>query len=243
MPLLFLDAVNSTLKRAGLIAGDSGELSTATGSSNYTASTIFTQRSDLQHSIDLVVEMWQETANEVYINQLTPSLLATATIVLATDTREYALPDDFERVAGSTPEERVMRAATETFTLGEYPGGYLKMLADQPVATMWTGEPQAYAISPRNGALRIDRHPTSDENGETFNLAYERRIDLTATMATATMPFSDSVVRSLIPVVAEFYGRVKNRDFDQAIFRASLIRAFQYANKTPPMTRYGVRRA
>ena len=245
MPMLFMECVNGSLKRAGIVAGDSAELGTGTSTATafqYTASGVFSARSDIQHSVDLMLQMWQEVTSEIYSMNLVPNLLATATITLVTNTREYALPSDFERVAGETYESRVMRSATQAVTLGEYPGGYLKMLADQPVATDWTGQPNAWAISPRDEALRIDRSPTSDENGTVYNLAYERRVELTSTMATATMPYSDTVCRSLIPVVAELYNSAKKDKFDAGVFRSSLVRAFNFANKGQDRTRWGVRR-
>ena len=121
--------------------------------------------------------------------------------------------------------------------LPEYPGGYLKMLADQPVASDWIGDANYWAISPRNEALRLDRTPTA--SGLTYNFAYERRIDLTSTMATATMPFSDTVCRSLVPAVAELYDRQKKKEFDAGIFRASIVRAYNYAQKGQDRSRWG----
>ena len=245
MPMLFMECVNGSLKRAGIVAGDSGELGTGTSSATafqYTASGVFSSRSDIQHSVDLMLQMWQEATSEIYSLNLVPNLLATATITLATNTREYAMPSDFERIAGKTYETRVMRAATQSITLGEYPGGYLQMLADQPVATDWTGQPTAWAVSPRNEQIRVDREPTSDENGTVYNLAYERRVELTSTMATATMPYSDTVCRALIQVVAEIYNSTKKDKFDAGVFRSSLIRALNFANKGQDRTRWGTRR-
>lgn len=244
MPLLYVDCVNATLKRIGVIGGESAELSTGTTTATgtgYTASTVFTSRSDIQHSVDLVLQMWQEAANELYAHNLIPNLLATATIIVtATDGREYAMPSDFERIAGEEHSMRVLRAATENLVLYEYPGGYLQMLADQPVASDYIGDANAWAISPRNEAIRLDRTPTA--SGMVYNIAYERRVDLTSTMATATMPFSDTVCRSLIPAVAEYYNRSKKKEFEPRIFRSAMVRAFVYANKSQDRTRWGMRR-
>ena len=242
MTLLYLDAVNSTLKRIGVIAGDSANLVSATSTATTgtrTGSDIFNYRSDIQHSVDLVIEMWNEAALEIYAAYPNPNLVATATIVIAANTRSYSLPDDFERVAGDNPQQQYARAATEQMWLIPYPGGYLQMLSDQGVATDWVGEPTAYSISPTDTTFVIDRTPTA--TGSTYNLAYERRIELTSTMATATMPFSDSVVRNLVPVVAEFYEHKKKKQFDVNVFRSSLIRAFSYAHKAPPRRGWGVR--
>lgn len=233
-----MDVVNDTLKRTGVIQGATTDLGTSTGG---TASEVFLARSDIQHPVDLILQMWREAAHVVYELAPAQNLIATATITLVANQRDYDLPSDFERFAGQDAESRVMRGATNNFILKEYSGGFLRMLADQPTASDWTGNPQAWAISPSALSIRIDREPST--SGDTYYLPYEKRIDLTATMATATMPFSDTVAHALIPVVAEFYERTRKKDFDAGIFRTSLQRAVAMAQGTPPNNRYGKRRA
>jgi hypothetical protein len=242
MAIIYFEAVNETMKRVGLIAGDVGELGTSSGA---TASEIFQADSEKQHGVDMMIQMWQEATNEVFSLALVPKLVATATIDLASTTREYALPSDFERVAGIDANEQVMRSATSVRILPEYPGGYLQLLADQPNATDYTGEPLHYAISPSNAAttmLRVDREPTSNEDGWYYYLPYERTINLTVTQATEAMPYSDTVTRSLIPVVSEIFERHRKKEFDANVFRSSLVRALAMSNTKPPTRRYGQRR-
>lgn len=238
MPVMF-EAVNDTLRRVKVIAGDSNALSTST---NATASEIYVSKSAIQTSVDLVIQLWREGMQELYSRALVPNLLSTATITLVTNTREYSLPSDFERVAGDTYEDRALRAATEQYVIREYKGGYLRMLADQGLASDFTGQPTAWAISPRDGALRLDRDPTSDENGKVYNLPYEKRIDFTVTMATATFPFSDTVTYALVPVVAEAYNMTKKNELNPGMYRASFARAFTMARKLPAENRWGQRR-
>jgi len=242
MAITYFEAVNDSMKRSGLIAGDVGEISTTTGA---TASEIFQANTEIQHGVDLMIQMWQETTNEVYSLSLVPKLVATATIDLVSGTREYALPSNFERVAGIDANEQVMRAATGVRVLPEYPGGYLQMLADQPNATDYTGEPMRYAISPANNAtdmIRVDREPTDTEDGWYYYLPYERTISLTVTQATEAMPYSDTVTRSLVPVVSEMFERTRKKEFDPNIFRASLVRALTMSRTKPRGVRYGLRR-
>jgi len=230
------------MKRVGLIQGDVDSISTTTGA---TASEVFQADSEIQHGVDMMLQMWQEATSELFSMALVPKLVATATIDLASTVREYALPEDFERVAGKDANEQVMRAATGVTVLRQYPGGYLQMLADQPNATDYTGEPLGYAISPSNAAttmLRVDREPTSNEDGWYYYLPYERTVSLTVTQATETMPYSDTVTRNLIPVVAEFYERTKKKEFDREIFRSSLVRALSMSRTHPARVRYGKRR-
>ena len=241
--LKYMESINATLKRLHIIRSSTasdGEYSTATGA---TASGIFTARTDIQNDTDVVLQLWQEAVSQLYSLAIVPPLVSTATVILVADTREYSLPDDFERVAGKTTEERVLRGATTAFVLKEYPGGYLKMLADQPVATDWSGDPQKWAISPNDGSLRVDREPTTTQDGNVYNMAYEKRLALTGTMGTSTLPFSDTVAEALVSVVAEGYRAERNKSFSGVTFRNNLARAFAMIRPTPPSTRYGVRRA
>jgi hypothetical protein len=242
MAIVFFEAVNSSLKRAGVVVGDVTAMSTTT---NATASEIFNADSEIQQAVDQNLQMWQEITDEVFSLSLAPTLVATATIDLVSGQREYALPSNFISVAGHDRNEQVMRAATSVRVLPQYPGGYLQMLADQPLATQWAGEPCAYAISVSNAAttmLRVDRDPTDSEDGWYYYLPYERNTELTVTMATQTMPYNDVVTRSLVPVVAEMFERHRKNEFDAGIMRSSLVRALGRSRTQPAPIRYGNRR-
>ena len=196
-----------------------------------------------QTQIDLSIQVWQEAMHELFSLGLLPNEAATATISLVTNTREYSMPSDFERIAGESREERVFRGATTLLILTEYPGGYARMLRDQPNATDYTGDPQHWAISPVDGTkIRIDREPTADQNGDVYNILYEKRMSLTATMATETLPFSDTVADALVPVVAEGWNRVMKKEFDSGLFRTSIARAAKTVTRNQPRVRYGFRR-
>lgn len=242
MAYTILNAMNATLRRVGVIQGDTDVLATSTVTSTatgLTATEAFTI-SAIQRQVDVALQLWNEVLHEAYSYGLFPNIASTATISLVTDTREYALPSDFENTAGETEAARVMRGATTGLTLTEYPGGYAQMLADQVVATDWTGDPQHYAISPRNGQLRVDRHPTSDQNGDVYNLLYEKRIGFTSTQATEGFPCSDSAVDSFVPVIANAYERVMKDDFDPAIFQASFTRAMNFLTRVQHKDRWGI---
>ena len=245
MAVVFLDAINKTLKRIGSIQGDAQELSTSTVSTatGFEPPNPFDD-SQRQHQVDLVIQGWQEAVHEIYDLGLLPNEAASATIALVTDQREYDLPSNFEKMAGADYDQRVWRGATRTWRLTEYRGGYAQMLSDQMLPTLFLGDPLQWAISPVDGLMvRIDRNPTSIQNGQTYNALYEKRVALTATMATATMSFSDSVVDNLVPVVGEFAHRQLNSEFDPALFRTSLARAVSFVTKNQPKLRYGQRPA
>lgn len=241
MAVVFLQAVNASLKRARVIQGDAGELATSTVTSTATglvATGAFTD-SGRQTQIDLMLQMWNEAIHEVFSVGLFAQEAATATMTLVTAQREYDLPSDFERMAGDDYKSRVLRGATTGFVLPEYPGGYARMLSDQNFATQWTGEPQAWALSPVGNAIRLDREPTSDQNGDTYNYLYEKRITFTSTMATETLPFSDTVADALVPVVAEGWNRVYKKEFDVGIFSISIRRAVEHLTQNQRRKRYG----
>ena len=96
MAIRYFEAVNDCMKRVGLIVGDVGEIGTGTGA---TASEIFYADSEIQHGVDMMIQMWQEVTNEVFSLSLAPRLVSTATIDLVTAQREYALPGDL--IAGA----------------------------------------------------------------------------------------------------------------------------------------------
>lgn len=244
MAIVFLQAVNATLKRTRTIQGDAGELATSTVTSTATglvATDAFVD-SGRQVQIDLAIQLWQEAAHEIFGLGLIPNSVATATIALSDGVREYDMPSDFEQFAGENEEQRVFRGATTGLIITAYNGGYAQMLRDQPVATDYTGTPNHYAVSPRDSAIRFDREPTSAEDGNTYNALYNKRVALTSTMATSTLPFSDTVADALVPVVAEGHNRLMRQEFDSGLFVASLARAVGYARKTQPDKRYGRRR-
>ena len=246
MPIVFLQAVNATLKRTRTIQGDAGELATSTVTTTATglvATEAFTD-SGRQVQIDLVLQLWQESIHEIFGMGLLPDSASTATIALVAGQREYSMPADFERFAGETFEQRVFRGATTGLLFREYKGGYAQMLRDQPVATDYIGTPNSYAISPRDGTLvRFDREPTTAEDGDTYNVLYSKRLSLTSTMATELLPFSDTVADAVVPVVAEAHNRIMRNEFDSGLFVASLSRAVGHVRRTQPNRRYGRRRA
>lgn len=229
MAILFLQAINATLKRTRVIQGDAGELTTFTDSGR-------------QVQIDLAIQVWQEAIQELFGLGLLPNEAATATIDLVTAQREYSMPSDFERIAGKSHEERVFRGATTNLILTEYPGGYARMLRDQPNATDFAGDPQHWAISPVDGTkIRFDREFTADQNGDRYNILYEKRIALTATMATETLPVSDTVADALVPVVAEGWNAIHKDKFNSGLFRTSIARAARMVTRNQPRVRYGFR--
>jgi len=238
---VFIQLVNATLKRVGEIAGDSEELATSTVTSTATglvATEAFTD-SRRQHKIDITIQLWNEAIQEMYSLGLHAKEAATATMTLVAGQREYDLPGDFEKMAGMDFHQRALRGATSGLVIHEYPGGYAQMLVDQPRATDYTGSPNSWALSPADSKIRLDAEPTSDDAGETWNYLYEKRMSLSSTMATTTMPFSDSVSDSMVPVVVEAYSRVMKKEVEPGFMTVSMNRALGFLRQTQRRDRYG----
>jgi hypothetical protein len=243
MAIYFVDAVNAVLKRVGEIAGDSEELATSTVTSTATglvATDAFVD-SRRQHKIDIVIQLWNEAAHEVFRMGVYAQETASATLTTVDGVREYDLPSDFERMAGRDTRTRVMRGATTGTILFEYAGGYEQMLADQPLATQYAGDASRWAISPVQSKIRLDAVPTSNTASQTFNYLYHKRVSLSSTMATSTMPFSDSVADSLVPVVVESYERIMKKEFEPGFYQSAINRALEFLTQNERRDRYGVR--
>ena len=229
----YLNAVNAQLRRNRVIQGDSQQLATSTVTSTatgLTATGAFTD-SQRQAEVDISRQLWNEVAHELYtLGGFAPEM-ATATMLLVANTREYTMPSDFERFAG------IFRGATRTAVISEYPGGYGQMLQDQAgLASQWQGDPNFFAISPVTvGTIRLDTEGTATW---TYNVLYEKRIALSS--ATDLMPWSDTITDSLVPFVANAFERIfKKQNLDEDWARMGAIRALEQAGQAQRRTRWG----
>jgi len=169
-----LNGVNEVLKKVHMIQGDSGELTTLSDSGRQTY-------------IDIAVQCWNESIDDIYgfSHQAFPQEVAEGTITLVTSDRSYALATDMNQLRYPFRDE------TNRQYISEYPGGYLKLLEDQPNPADFTGLPYLGCISPVDGEFFLDRLPTSDENGRVYKYQYDK--DLVMTLAADTFPFKDVV--------------------------------------------------
>lgn len=244
MAILFIQGVNAVLKRVGEIAGDSQELATSTVTSTATglvATDAFVD-SRRQHKIDIIIQLWNEAAHEVFRMGVYAQETASATLTTVNGQREYDLPTNFERMAGLSRRTRCLRGATTGTILFEYDGGYEQMLADQPMATQYSGDPNRWAISPVQSKIRLDAEPNANTASQDYNYLYHKRVSLSSTMATSTLPFSDSVADSLVPVVVESYERIMKKEFEPGFYQSAINRALEYLTQNERRDRYGQRR-
>jgi hypothetical protein len=225
-----LSATNEVLKRVGLIQGDAAELTTLTDSPR-------------QMDIDKIGQIWREVCRLLQSMGVFPSEVTEGSLTLATDTREYAIPSDFVQMSGESYETRVMVNASNRFRMFEYrsPPGISpdsQMFLDQPDPSNWVGIPYHWVLSDRGNFFRVERFPTSTENGLVYKFRYDTA--LTLITAGATFPFSDSVVGMLIPVVAHFVKVSSEARTSEAIIALpAWVAAVRFATRNKARSSYG----
>jgi len=222
-----LQGINAILKRVKVVQGDSAAITSFTDTNK-------------QHSIDIALQILNEVIHEMYLLGAAPQATATGTITLVTSQREYSAPSDFEGMAGNTYEEKVMITADKV-KMFEYPGGYLKMFADQTDPTDYLGHPTFWAINTSNGKFRIDRTPQSEQNGDAYTFVYLKRLVIDE--VGDTFPFSDTVFDALLPVVATLWSTDQDADGRGSAYGSrSFARAVKLAQQVSPRSHYGVQR-
>src|SRR3990167_4966403 len=154
-----LNGVNEVLKRAKLIQGDAGALTSLTDSAR-------------QLWVDTIIQCWNEVVGELYRETGTPvpTMIAEGTITLATNDRDYALAGG----AGNDVLYFPLVDETNGQYIYEYSGGWMKLRQDQAIPADYTGLPNYGAIDPTDGELYLDRIPTATENGLVYKYRYQK---------------------------------------------------------------------
>lgn len=219
MAKTLLNAVNEVLKNVSVLQGSDGELSSLSVSSK-------------QIFIDTAVQALNETIDELYsiTGMAKPNELAESTITLVASTRNYTLATDLVQIHFPLLDE------TNGQYLVEYPGGYMGMVRDQQNPSNYTGLAQYAVIRPTDGALYLDRAPTTVEAGRVYKYRYDKDVSLSA--AADTVPFSDAVFRAVVPAVAQIWRRRQRNSFDGAMYRMSMGRAARLMNQTQTQGSY-----
>ncbi len=229
MAYTFLNGVNAVLKRAQVIQGDSGALTTFTDSGR-------------QHWVDNVIQIWNEAVRQLLIRNAINGEVKEGTVTLVSDSgarTEYSLPSDFEQFTGDDKRNTVFVCQTVNHVVTPYPGGYIRMYRDQPKPANFTGRPNYFAINPVTGKIRFDTNPQDGQAGEIYTYLYDKRINLSAT--TDTFPFSDTVVDELVPAVAEIFRQDKDGRPRTPIYATMAFNtAMQIARQMRPRSHYGV---
>lgn len=221
MAKTLLNCTNEILKRVGLIAGDSGVLTSLTDSAR-------------QVAIDVAVQVVNEGIDELYAasNVSKPNGQGESTVTLVTSTRAYTLATDLLRLRWPMVDK------TNTQFLHQYPGSYNQMLQADPEQDD-TGLPVYAAIRPTDGKLHLDRTPTSVENGRVYTYQYDK--DLVLSAAADTVPFKDVVFRAMVPVWVQMWKRERRNEFDGDLFRMDMGRAATLMTQVQPRDSYSPR--
>lgn len=221
MAKTLLDGVNDVLKRVGLISGISGEIASLTDSAH-------------QVAIDSAVQMWNEAIAELYTTsgEQFSNQSSESTITLLEGQRAYTLPTNMVRM------EFPLIDKTNSQFIYEWEGEYQDFLISDPEQDD-SGLPVWAVIRPTDGRLFLDREPTANDAGRVYTYQYER--DLSLVLATDTMPFSDSVYVSMVPVVAEFYSKERKNSFDPDAVNRNFSRAGRQLRQVMPNTSYNPR--
>ena len=221
MAKTLLNAVNEILKRAGQIAGDSGELTSLTQTARQT-------------EVDVAVQVVNEGIDELYnVTSIPfPQEQAEGTITLATDDRSYELASDLVKMRFP------LRDKTNNQRIWEFSGGYNAIL-ELDIEQDDTGLPHWAAINPVNGELYLDRTPTSIENGRVYTYQYDK--DLVLTLQGDTVPFKDIVFRAMVPAWLQLWKRERRNEFDGDLFQVSIGRASSYLTQVQARTSYNPR--
>lgn len=211
-----LNAVNEILKRASVVAGDAGALTTLTDSAR-------------QVDIDQAVQVINEGIDALYVTcELPfPSGQGESTVTLATGTRAYSLASGLLRMRWPLVDK------TNTQFIFEYPNGYNALLLLDPEQND-TGTPYFAAIRPTDGMLHMDRAPTATENGRIYTYQYDKNIGLSA--ASDTVPFNDAVFRAMVPAWVQLWKRERRNEFDTALYRSAFAQAATYLTQATPRT-------
>tara|TARA_Y100000310_G_scaffold222646_1_gene224373 strand:+ start:1459 stop:2130 length:672 start_codon:yes stop_codon:yes gene_type:complete len=218
------------LKRAHLIQGDAGDLTSLTDTAR-------------QADIDKIGQIWREVTRLLLSLGIFPNEVTEATITLATAKREYARPADFVQMSGNSWQTRVFVNESNNYCMFEYPAPPgidpdNQMFLDQPKASDYTGIPHFWAISNRGAFFRVSADPTSSENGLVYKYRYDTALSLTG--ASDTFPFIDTVQQMLIPVVAHFFKMSSEQRTSEAIMATEgFVAAVKFATLNKTRHNYG----
>lgn len=210
-----INGVNDVLKRTGVIQGQSQEFATLTSTNR-------------QQSIDIAVQVWNETIDSVFSKTKQPLTRETEIrdIVLANGVREYKLPSNLVQIRWPLIDE------DNTQYITEYPGGYEQLRIDLSLQNDPTGLPLLGAINTSNNLLSLDRTPTSTQAGRVYKLFYDR--DTVMAEAADRFPFDDIVYRAMIPAVAHIWREAKQKPFDAGERDRALAIAMRYLRQSQP---------
>ncbi len=221
MAITLLQAVNKVLKRQQIITSDLASL---------------TADPAIQTDVDVCVQAWNETIDELNRAGAYPTALGEGSVTLVAGTRSYSFASDFSALAEDHFGEPVLINKINGQTIRFYPGGWDAMRRDQLKPADFTGRPNFWVIDPTTGSLYFDQIPTSAEAGEIYYYIYKKRTNLSA--AADTFPLLDDAIDTLVPAVGQIWARERKQKFDGDVYRQSLSRGAGLIRRQPRRLRY-----
>jgi len=213
MAKTLLQGVNQVLQKMGQVSSTNA-LSSLTDSGK-------------QLFIDQCVQAINETLIDVYTRpgMSLPKAVGSTTLTLVTNDRDYDLGlTDLSRILWPIVDEQ------NYYFIYEYPGGWSSLYGDMPLSTDWTGRAEYAVIRPTDGQLMLDLTPTSDENGLTYTVYYEKDTLLSA--AADEFPCTDIAFTALVPAITERYKRIRGAGGDQGMYEVSVAATARLLGQT-----------
>ena len=219
MAINFLTAVNESLKRAGVIEGATGELTSF-------------EDSPIQTSVDRMLQIWNELL--VFCYNITgepfPTETIQSTITIVDQQREYDLPTNLLRINYPLINE------DNGQQIFKFRGGFTRMRRLQLQPDNFTGRPIRATINPSTGKLRMDTIPQSDDAGEIYQLYYDA--EQFVKFENDTFPFPDTSVRQLVSAAAAVWRDDKGQGVNGQVARQNLAVAISLIPKSQLRQRY-----
>jgi len=211
-----LDGVNEVLKKASIISSTN----LLTGLTN----------SGKQVFIDLAVQSWQESVDQIYSKAkvMMPQQGEEDFIILVENVRSYSLPCDLVQIRWPLHEE------DKGLYINKYPGGYEELRNIQTQPDNYTGQPSFAAIDPIQGELYLNRVPLAADAGAVYKFFYWK--DLSLNLSSDPFPFSDTVFRAMVPVVTELWRYYQNNRYTNQIAKVNYGRAVRALKQEPQDT-------
>ena len=213
MAKTLLNGVNDVLKKVQIVSD--GSLLTSLSNSGK------------QTFIDAAVSAWGEAVDQIYSKSriMRPNAAEEGSITLVADQRTYELECDLVKLSWPLQDR------TNGRFVHQYPGGYEELINVLVQPENYTGQPNSGAINPIDGTLYLDTLPTSSEAGDIYTYTYLK--DLTLSRASDRFPFSDTVYRALVPVVAEVYRYYQYNKYTTDIAKVNYGRAVRALKQQP----------
>ena len=220
MAITLLQAVNKVLKRAQIITSDLASLTEPA----------------IQSDVDVAVQAWNETIDELNRAGAYPTSLGEGSFTLVAGTRTYAFASDFSALADDHFGQPVLMNKINGQVIRFYPGGWDGMRRDQLKPADFTGRPNYWVIDPTTGQIYFDQIPTAAEAGDIYYYIYKKRTNISS--ASDTFPILDEMIDTLVPAVTQIWSRERKSKFDADVYRQSLSRGAAMIRRQPRRQRY-----